>query len=1146
MDLKKIKILIVEDNDDDLFFIKKALSDNIDYSVIKYGLEAYDFLDKTNDYPDIVLLDNKLPGMNGVDILTNLGKKNEKSAYLFLTVDNTIKTAVSAMKAGAFDFIVKSASLKEELPEKINKAFEYIENKRKTIELQANFKSVIESGNDSIWAIDKNYKLLLFNDHTAKMIKQRLNKELKKGMDIRSVIPDEHRDLWISNFKRVFNGEKVFFEFMPIVHNIKECFEINLNPIIVNGEVTGISTTSRNITDRKLAEDKLKTSEKKLRSYFEDSPSCVFLANENGDFVDVNKVAIKTTGYTKKELLEMNLVNLIPGDYRNEILKSFNYLKETGEIEIDVPYLKKDNSQNYWDVKAVKLAEDSFLGFANDITDRRRTEEKIIENEAKLREAQKMVKLGYWDWDVKTGKVEWSEEVYNIFGLDPNEFTPQIDSILELSPWPEHNKRDKELIQKAIDSRQSGSYEQKFLRPDGTIGYYSSTFRGIYNENDELLSIKGTVQDISEKKKAEIALKESEERYRYLVETASEAIYLMSIYGKIIDTNESAGKMLGRTRKEILNLSIGDIDINYDPEGFNKFWENIPFETRQNFETVHKRKDGTTFPVEISSYKYKISNDVYISGIARDITDRKKTELEIKKLNENLEQKVKDRTIELENAYKEVAESKEEAEKANRAKSEFLANMSHEIRTPMNAVIGFSEMLSQQLSNPVHKKYLESIKSSGKTLMGIINDILDLSKIEAGKLEIDKTTVNIHSLIKDLKEMFDIRNSKFLLNFIVEVPDNIPEYLKVDELRVKQVIINLLSNAFKFTEKGYVKFSILSKRSKRKNKVNLKFIVEDTGMGISKVDQKRIFDAFQQGLGQDTQKYGGTGLGLTISYRMAHLMNGDLSVKSDLDKGSTFTFALNDVEIHREDSKSQRKEEYSIDNVDFNNSKVLVVDDVDINRLLIKDILNSYKLDVKEASDGLECIKLCKEIQPDLVLMDIRMPNMDGYSAMKEIRKLPLSKNVPIIAVTAAVHLNNKVISENSGFNGFIYKPVDKDVLIATLLKYLPYKKIHKKIKEIKDKNGDLKGIKLSKEQIVIVKNNWSKHVKALEKLKSSESIKNLANCLIETGKEIKTNQFCELGNELLEAQKTFDISFIESHINQLIDYYHTNIESKS
>jgi len=490
-------------------------------------------------------------------------------------------------------------------------------------------------------------------------------------------------------------------------------------------------------------------------------------------------------------------------------------------------------------------------------------------------------------------------------------------------------------------------------------------------------------------------------------------------------------------------------------------------------------------------------------------------------------------TRELTEANKELIKAKSEAEKANRAKSTFLANMSHEIRTPMNAVLGFSELLNKLVTDPRAKNYLKSIQSSGKTLLSLINDILDLSKIEAGMLEIKTHVIDFKQLIHEIKQVFSFKIEEKGLDFIIDFEDNIPLQLYLDELRLRQVILNLVGNAVKFTEKGYVKISA-KYLNDSEHYSSLIISIEDTGIGIKEESQGNVFNAFQQQEMQDTHKYGGTGLGLSISSRLTSLMNGKIQLESTPGKGSKFTIILDDVkrgeEIHIDTNVLQEDDE----TVEFVHTKILIVDDVETNRELLKGYFDEFNFDILEAENGVEAVLMAEEENPDIILMDLRMPEMNGYDATRKIKGNMNLSHIPIIILTASYLETDNSPEFKEMIGGYLIKPVKKSILIRVLKKYIKYSVLHNEFTE--NVNSDVskdETFKINTSLLDILKTDLMTEWESLQKRKPQDKLKSFSNKLINLGKENNLSVIEAYGRKLLESVNLFDINNINSRIKE-------------
>jgi signal transduction histidine kinase/CheY-like chemotaxis protein/streptogramin lyase len=422
--------------------------------------------------------------------------------------------------------------------------------------------------------------------------------------------------------------------------------------------------------------------------------------------------------------------------------------------------------------------------------------------------------------------------------------------------------------------------------------------------------------------------------------------------------------------------------------------------------------------------------------------------IKIRSLHHNqlvLEERVKKRTKDLNIAMK-------NAEAANKAKSEFLANMSHDIRTPMNAILGFTELAVSKLSDSKITGYLETVLSSGKSLLKLINDILDLSKVEAGKLDLQYSAVSLKYIINEIITLFNYKTSTKKLEVILNIDDSLPQALLLDETRLRQVLVNLIGNAVKFTDKGQIKISVKYKYPDNVVHSTLDLIIEiaDSGIGIPKDQLEMIFSAFTQVKSQKVSKFGGTGLGLTITKRLIEIMGGKIEVTSQQHKGTTFKVILNSIEVASlEDERVEISQTIDFSTIKFKKQKLLIADDIDYNRELIKVFLEEYNFDIIEAETGKQVLEKIYKEKPDLIMLDMKMPEMSGYEVAEIIYKDEKTKNIPLVVVTAsALKGDEKKIKKFC--DSYLRKPISKFTLIVELLKYLPHSSIEglKKVKK--------------------------------------------------------------------------------------------------
>lgn len=611
------------------------------------------------------------------------------------------------------------------------------------------------------------------------------------------------------------------------------------------------------------------------------------------------------------------------------------------------------------------------------------------------------------------------------------------------------------------------------------------------------------------------ALKISNQELRKLnqaIEQSVATVVITDKTGRIEYVNPAFTKVTGYTSKEAIGHKPGILTSGKHTEAFYKnLWNTILAGRTWKGEFINKKKSGEEIweSASISPVVDKDGEITHFISVKEDITDRKRMEDELIK-------------------------SKEQAEQANKAKSTFLANMSHEIRTPMNAILGFSEILSKRIENPSHLNYLSSIQSSGKTLLDLINNILDLSKIESGKLDFSYEPSDIKKLIEDVINMLKTKSKEknLQLNFIFS--KDLPNVLYIEELRIKQVLINLINNSIKFTKKGYIEIEA-SVQNKSDDYLDLILKVEDTGIGIPEKHHKKVFQAFDQIDKPDSKKYEGTGLGLAITQQLVNHMNGRIELESEVGKGSIFTVTLERVKISNEEALLEEKCEFDPDSIQFDESTVLIVDDIKTNRDVLREYLSDYKINILEAENGQEAIDAIGKYKPDLVFLDLRMPIMDGYEANKIIQKNPEWSSIPIIAITASAYDKDEKKVKALGFSGYIRKPANLREIIKLLMKFLKHTIVSMDVEAIEEMPVEI--IEKLEDVLLEIDKNVMPLLEEIKMIRNKKKVILLARHLIAIGENYKVSSLINYGNELLSSSELFNIDKEKKLINQFPDF---------
>ncbi|HEY6879502.1 MAG TPA: PAS domain S-box protein [Polyangiales bacterium] len=587
---------------------------------------------------------------------------------------------------------------------------------------------------------------------------------------------------------------------------------------------------------------------------------------------------------------------------------------------------------------------------------------------------------------------------------------------------------------------------ERFRRKDGSEVWAEAIALRVTGLDRSLLGFLGLLRDVTERRRERERLRVSEELFATAFANNPAAIAVTRLEdGIVLNVNDSWLAMTGETRESIIGNSARFMWPS--AQEAKEFVTKVRHEGRlQGWEQRFLKRSGEGFDAEIASQVLMMQGEAVILSTLVDISQRKRAERELKELAVTLEKRVAERTLEL-------ARALDAAQAASKAKSAFLANMSHEIRTPMNAIIGMTHIMLGAKATAVDRDRLGKISEAAHHLLEIINGILDLSKIDAGKLELEELAFEPHAVLERALRMVEGAAREKGLALGVDLGE-LPPVLRGDPTRLTQALVNLLGNAVKFTSQGAVTLCC-HQVEQGEGRVLLRFEVRDTGPGIAPDRSERIFEAFEQADSSTTRKFGGTGLGLAITRRIAELMGGAAGVESQPGVGSTFWFTASMLLATQPSPQAgplvSGRRALVVDDVadarmtreeptlpSYRGMRVLVAEDNLINQDIARELLGMVGIEADVVATGSAAVERVERERFDLVLMDVQMPEMDGIDATKAIRRLPAHANLPIVAMTANAFANDRDACLAAGMNDHISKPVSPEDLYRVLAKWLP------------------------------------------------------------------------------------------------------------
>lgn len=811
--------------------------------------------------------------------------------------------------------------------------------------------------------------------------------------------------IWIVSY-----GEKSYFS--DVTHKTLNIIEILTNLFFLLLALFVYKQMIRKIESNKFALE-LQEEKLKYKQIMELASDGVHILDTQGNIVEFSQSFSTMLGYSSAELIGQHVTKWDALMSKEDIESRIDLLSETLMTEV-ATHRKKDGTTIDVELtaKAIMLDGKKYVyASSRDISLLKKEQAYFKTLSLRLQLALKSSKIGVWDLNLQRNTLSWDESMYTIYETTPEESPQQtLTNVWHEAVDIQDKVRINEKFNISILTHTEFNEQFWINTKQGTKKYLHAMALNEYDINNKALRMVGINIDITEQYQQLKKIQDTQEKFQTIFEESMDGIALISpLTQHILEFNTAAHEMLGYTSQEYGYLTTKDIDAFQTEDEIIKVQQHIIQEGWAQFKTKHKTKSGLLKDIIVGVRTIIINEEVVLYAVFRDITKEK--ELEVQLIQE-----------------------KENAQEANKAKSSFLANMSHEIRTPLNGIIGLTDLVLKTQLTPLQQDYLKKAKSSSNALLNIINDILDYSKIEAGKLVLESKEFEFQELLENVSSLFAYQIEEKNLEFVLNIDEKIPAILVGDKFRILQVLNNLVGNGLKFTKKGHIILDV-QQIKKEKEKVELLFCIQDSGIGISEISIEKLFQPFEQGDNSNTKKYGGTGLGLLISKQIINLMHGDIWIESVLNIGSKFYFNI--IIEYQEQSSSLKQLTNAVitDNPTLKaKGFVLLVEDNEINQIVAEENLINYGFEVDIASDGLQAVQMAQKKQYDIIFMDLQMPIMDGFEATQNIRKF--DTKTPIIAFSAAVLEKDKELTFAVGMNEHIAKPLNVEELESVLSKY--------------------------------------------------------------------------------------------------------------
>ncbi|MGM0500815.1 MAG: PAS domain S-box protein, partial [Bacillota bacterium] len=802
---------------------------------------------------------------------------------------------------------------------------------------------------------------------------------------------------------------------------------VQVRSFSIEGEqesITGSTGIAIDVTDFMETKKKLKKNKKQLDMFFEQSLDGFFFMMLDkpivwDDSIDKKKTLdyvfenqhmskINQSMLDQYGAVEDDFIGLTPNDlFKHDLQHGYEVWEEffdKGRLHIETKEQRFDGTKMYVVGDYICLYDDKgritgHFGVQRDVTETKQVKQNLSLSLQRFEDVAAVTGEYIWEIDRDGIYTFLSDRVFKIkqrtkeelVGSTPIDYMPESDA-----------KMVQNLLKRSFEKQSSfKDLEHRTILPDGSIIWERVSGVPMFDNNNRLIGYRGTGSDITEKKQMRKEIEEKERLYRGIIESQQDLIIRMDVEGKFTFVNDVYCKKFGKSKEELIGNKFNPLVHKDDIEATKEAMKDLKTSPYRVY--IEQRVKTIEGWIWLAWEEYAIRNDegeiVEIQAVGRDISELK--------------------------------EAQRKAEEANKAKSEFLATMSHEIRTPMNSIIGMAELLMETDLDKEQKKYVQLFESAGDNLLTLINDILDLSKIEAGKIELEEKEFNLVNTVESIAEMMAIKAYNKELELPCRISPIIPEYLIGDQGRLKQILINIIGNAIKFTKEGEVSIQVdLFNKLEKQNKVKIMFEVTDTGIGIPKERQEEIFASFTQADSSNTREYGGTGLGLAISKELVELMEGEIWLESNLGEGSSFYFTVS-LSVSEQKALGQEETDYQLD---YQELDVLVVDDNSTNLLILEEYLAFKGASVDLAEGAEEAIALLEnDMNYQLILLDFLMPQMNGIKLAKYIRTELNLTEVKIIILFSDFQSRPE---EKDGFayiDDYLMKPLRKKDLFSCI-----------------------------------------------------------------------------------------------------------------